>query len=461
MSSIGFCVLAAGKGTRLNLDIPKVILPILGKPMIEYTINEINKIKSPKDEIGVVVGHGRDQVKDAISQYECTICFQKEQLGTANAVESYFSGSSTLSGHDYTFVMCGDTPLISSEELESLKKEALGQDLDVVVATVKLSDPFGYGRIIRTEDRIKIVEHKDATEKERELQEINTALYLFKTSFLKESLNNISNDNASGEFYLTDILEMTTKSKAVEFKAFSTFLGVNTLVQASEIESLLLKRIIEKHLLSGVRILRPETQYIESSVDISSGSVIYPNCTLLGKTKIGANSIVESGSVLKDSELENDVQILSQSRLEQCYIKSHASIGPFARIRPKSIIGSHNKIGNFVETKNIKTEDGVKISHLSYVGDAEIGARTNIGCGFVTCNYDGANKHKSVIGSDCFIGSDSQLIAPITLGDRVYIGSGSTINQDIPTDAFAIARSRQVTKEGLSKKFIKTKKNKA
>jgi len=457
LNSIGYCVLAAGMGSRLKLNIPKVVLPICGKPMILHVLDSINQVKKESDLIGVVLGHKKELVEKTINSIDYISCHQKKQLGTADAVKSYFESSPLLSKTKYTMVMCGDTPLLSSSALDQLSEKIMESDTDAVVATFLMDNPFGYGRVKREDLNIEIVEEKDASDLEKMIKEVNSALYIFKTSFLKDALEKIDNNNAAKEYYLPDVFRLSSKSTSIIFTEREEFLGVNTLIQAAEIEKIMQKKIIINHQLNGVRFVLPETTYIEKRVEIASGVVVESHSTIKGKTKIGKNALIEAGCYIQDTIIEDEVHLLSQTRCEDAIIKKSSVIGPFARIRPGTIIGEKCKVGNFVETKKSILENEVKISHLSYVGDAEIGSGTNIGCGFITCNYDGEKKHKSIIGKNCFIGSDSQLIAPIKLGDRVYIGSGSTINRDVPSDAFAIARERQVIKEGLSKKFIKKK----
>jgi bifunctional UDP-N-acetylglucosamine pyrophosphorylase/glucosamine-1-phosphate N-acetyltransferase len=286
---------------------------------------------------------------------------------------------------------------------------------------------------------------------------VNSGLYILKTEYIKSYLYNIDSENKSNELYLTDLFKKGADVRTVVFENEIEFLGVNNLVQLSQAEQELKKIKIENLQLSGVRFLDPSSAYIEESVMIGAGSVVYPNVSLFGRTTIGKNTTLENGVIIKDSSISSNNLLKAYTYIEGAKIHENCAVGPMARIREGSEFDANCKIGNFVETKKASLDKGVKVSHLSYVGDAEIGENTNIGCGFITCNYDGANKHLTKIGKNSFIGSDCQMIAPVTIGDEAYVGSGSTINKDIPDGSFGIARQRQVNRDGLAKKFIKKK----
>ena len=419
-----------------------------------------NSIKS--GHISLVLGHGKEKVeahmKEQWSHCSWESAHQKEQRGTADALRAYFNDIDDAKNRKYTVVMCADTPLITASEIESLYKTLESENLDGVAATFHEVNPYGYGRIVQGEIGFKIIEEKDASVEEKKITEVNSGLYILKTEFILEHLFKLESKNQAREFYLTDLFQTDRKVKAVSFVDKNPFLGVNDLSQLQASSRLLQNRIMKDAMVNGVRFLSPESVLIDDQVEIGSGTVIYPNCVLEGKTKIGKNVLIEAGTVFKNSAIEDNVKVLAYCYLEGAVIKASASVGPFARLREGSIIGSKAKIGNFVETKKAVLAEEVKVSHLSYVGDAEIGARTNIGCGFITCNYDGANKHKTIIGEDSFIGSDSQMIAPVTIGKGCYVASGSTVNQDMADGDFAIARAKQVTKSGMAKRFIKTSK---
>jgi bifunctional UDP-N-acetylglucosamine pyrophosphorylase/glucosamine-1-phosphate N-acetyltransferase len=460
--SIGTIILAAGKGTRLKINHSKVLLPILGRPLIHYIVDEIKNFSDKnqiKNDVGVVVGHFAEEVRAKLSSYQgLKFALQKEQKGTADAVKSFYEELPHMYNHKYTLIVCGDTPLIEANDLEQMWKKINSHPTAVaVVATFMAKNPFGYGRIKKIGKGLNIIEEKDASPEDKKIQEVNSSLYLIKTEHIQKHLQKIQNKNASGEFYLTDLFSSEFEIHSIALNE-QNLAGVNTLVQLEEATKILQKRKIIELQNSGVLFYDSQSARVEWNVKIAPGSIIHPQVNLMGNTVIDENVTVESGSIIKNSEIKSHCEILAYCYLENVKIEANCHIGPFARLRPETLIGAKSKIGNFVEIKKSKLAEGVKVSHLSYVGDAIIGKNTNIGCGFITCNYDGANKHVTQIGDDCFIGSDCQTIAPIEIGDRVYVGSGSTINKSIPSDAFAIARARQETKIDMAKRFIKTKK---
>lgn len=465
-NSIGIVILAAGKGTRMKTDTPKALAMCAGKPLLDYVVDaaiKFAKNSSLKAEIGVVVGHRKDLLENWWNTHSMKssmkIAWQKEQNGTADALKACFNDLPQFWTYDYTLVACADTPLITESEFNKLfqmMKE--NPDLVGVAATFETEVPTGYGRIIEGGKGFKIVEEKDADENQRKIKEVNSAFYVLKTSHVKSVLGQISNKNKSGEFYLTDLFQHEYSVKSVKFQSETPFLGINTLAQLAQVDQLTRDKIVQKLMIDGVRFLNPTQVYIESDVEIGVGSVIYPGCTIMGKTKIGTGVLVESNCFIKNSSISENAEILAGSYLEGAVVLDNATIGPMARLRPGTEIGPDAKIGNFVEVKKSKLGRGAKVSHLSYIGDAEIGENSNIGCGFITCNYDGANKHKTKIGSNTFIGSDCQVIAPIEIGNDAFIAAGSTITKSIPDGAFGIGRSPQVIKEGAAKKFLKTKK---
>lgn len=460
--SLGIVILAAGKGTRLRTEVPKAICPIQGSTLVDRVLRNLQAFASEANlnfSASLVTGHKREQVEAKVGESwpKVNFAYQAEQKGTAHALQTYFEQIKGAWDNDYTLVVCADTPLIGEKEYLRLYKEAIDGGHDGVAAVFQTSTPKGYGRIVPGAKGFSIVEEKDASVEQRKIEVVNSGLYLLKNSHIKAHLNSIDDSNKSGEFYLTDLFKEDFDVKAVEFSDGKTFLGINNLVQLEEAAKSIQAEKIRALQMSGVRFINSSSCYIEESVEIAPGSVIYPNVILEGKTSIGENTVVESGCVIKEGIISNNVSIFANSYIEKAKIESGAKIGPMARVRPGSEIGDGVKIGNFVETKNAKLHSKVSVSHLSYVGDAEIGENTNIGCGFITCNYDGAHKHRTTIGKNSFIGSDSQMIAPVTLGDEVFVASGSTINQDVPSGGFAIARQRQTTKEGLAKRFIKKK----
>lgn len=464
--SIGLVILAAGKGTRMKIDAPKALAKTAGRCLLDYVVDaalEFSSALTLKAEIGLVVGHKKELLEAWLSSHpskeKLKIAWQKEQNGTADALRACFHDLPHFWNFEYTLVACADTPMIQSAEFiklfETLKSSP---ELNGVAASFETHDPKGYGRIINGSCGFRIVEEKDANQNEKLITEVNSGFYILKTKHIKEILDSINNNNNSGEFYLTDLFQDHFKVKAVKFPSEIPFLGINTMEQLSDVTRLLRNRKVKQLMLDGVEFLNPQSVHIDHQVTIGQGSVIYPNVTLLEKTQIGDQVLIESGSFIKNSIIKKKSQILANSYLEEALVHEDVIIGPMARLRPGSDIGSHSKIGNFVEIKKSKLATGVKVSHLSYVGDAEIGENSNIGCGFITCNYDGVNKHKTKIGKNTFIGSDCQMIAPIEIGDDAFVAAGSTITKSVPNGAFGIARSTQVIKDGAAKRFLKIKK---
>ncbi len=475
MKKFGSVILAAGEGRRLKLNgTPKPLAPICGKRLVDFPIQVIEKFYQSQEEIGettVVVGYKREEVESYLnSRYgkcdDLSYVHQKEQKGTADALMSYFSENKDAANFSYTIVMCADTPLIREYELTTLYNHLIDNNLDGVAASFTLENPYGYGRIIKKRDRnnesssgFHIVEERDLDSKTEDINEVNSGLYILKTSFILSHLSNIKSNNKNGEFYLTDLFQDDFKVDTVLFEDGIKFLGVNNLEQLEIVGRSLYKEknsILRDEL--GVRFIDSSSVYIDWDVNVGGGTVIYPNVIIEGESNVGNNVIVGLGSYLKSSEIEEGVEIKAYSHLENCIVRKNAVVGPYARLRPAADIGENSKIGNFVEIKKSKLKSGVKVSHLSYIGDAEIGENTNIGCGFITCNYDGVNKHKTVIGKNSFIGSDTQVCAPLTIGDECFVGSGSTLTKSIPDNSFAVARGRQITKEGKAHRFIKKNK---
>ncbi len=463
--TIGAVILAAGEGKRLKLNAPKPLAPCLGKKLIDFPIRELEIFFIRNKLVGfktAVIGHQKELVQTYISsQYpEVKYAVQTQQLGTADALRAYFDSSPETHKLEYTLVMCADTPVVSEAELTKMLELLRNENCDAVAATFEEFHPSGYGRIIRGSRGFHIVEEKDATDEQRKITEVNSGLYLLKTQYVLKHLKDIDSNNKSGEFYLTDIFKDDLNVKALCFPNGDVFLGVNNLTQLETVESILRTKKISALREEGVRFIDSSHTYVEDEVEIGAGTVIYPNVYISGKTKIGKNVLVEMGAQIKDSVIADDAKILAYTILEGASLHEKAHAGPFARLRPGADIGAEAKIGNFVEIKKSVLSRGVKVSHLSYVGDAFIGEETNIGCGFITCNYDGVNKNITKIGKNCFIGSDSQTVAPVEIGDDCFVASSSTITKNMPNHSFAISRGQQTTKEGLAKKFIKVKEKK-
>ena len=460
--SIGAVILAAGEGKRLKLDAPKPLAPCLDKKLVDFPIRELKKFFSQNNlsgNITAVVGHQRELVKAYIEKNNSDVVFaiQEKQLGTADALRAYFNSSSATLNYDYTLVICADTPVVSSVELTEMLTLLKNENLDAVAASFIEHNPKGYGRIVRGSKGFHIVEEKDASDEIRKISEVNSGLYILKTKYVHEHLKAVDANNKSGEFYLTDVFKDGLNVKAHCFPNGDVFLGVNTLEQLERVEGALRESIKSNLRANGVRFIDSSHCYIDSEVEIGEGSVIYPNTFITGKTRIGKNVVVEMGAQISSSILEDNTKVLAHSILEGATVRTKASVGPFARLRPGADIGPEAKIGNFVEIKKSVLDKGVKVSHLSYVGDAFIGEETNIGCGFITCNYDGVHKHVTKIGKNCFIGSDSQTVAPVEIGDDCFVASSSTITKNMPNGAFAISRTQQTTKEGMAHRFIKKK----
>lgn len=466
IKKIGGVILAAGQGTRLKMDIPKPLAPIMGQTLVDYPITALSNFyagQSAAGLISLVVGHRKEEVIDHVKNFHGNLIkkihfpYQERQLGTADALKCYFDQVEDAKETDYTIVLCADTPLIRSNELEELLHVLENGKLDGVVATFFESNPTGYGRIVRSSKGLHIVEEKDATDDIRKITEVNSGVYILKTEFILQHLGQIDSNNNSNEFYLTDLFQDDFLVEAVSFADKELFLGVNNLFQLNTAEKYLRKRKIAQQVEKGVYFLDPDSVSIDERSELSLGCKVYSSVLVEGNSKIGVGSTLEQGVVVKNSTILENTTVKAYSYIDDSTVSKGASIGPFAHLRPGSKIGEGCKVGNFVETKKSILKPGSKVSHLSYVGDAEIGENTNIGCGFITCNYDGANKHKTVIGKNSFIGSDSQMIAPITIGDGCYVASGSTITNDLKDGDFAVARSRQETKPNLARRFIKTK----
>ncbi|MEO1702102.1 MAG: bifunctional UDP-N-acetylglucosamine diphosphorylase/glucosamine-1-phosphate N-acetyltransferase GlmU [Pseudomonadota bacterium] len=430
-------ILAAGQGKRMKSDLPKVLHPVGGLPMVLHVAKCAKQAGS--SNIAIVVGHGAQFVRQAIESADLPTTFhvQEEQLGTANAVNA--ARNVIDQGHDDVLVLFGDTPLIGPETLKKAR-DLLEQGAAICVVGFRPEDPTGYGRLLEKDgELIAIREHKDATDEEKSVGFCNGGLMAFNGRMLGQLLDRIGNDNAKGEYYLTDAVEIA-RSLGLPVKAIEAphehVLGVNTRVELAQAEAIWQNRKREAFMLAGVSMAAPETVFFHHDTQIAQGVTLEPNIFFGPGVTVG-----------------EDANIRAFSHIEGAHIGKHADVGPFARLRPGADLGPKSKVGNFCEVKNANVGEGAKINHLTYVGDADIGADTNIGAGTITCNYDGANKHRTTIGDNVFVGSNTALVAPVTLEDNTYIGSGSVITANVPSDALAIGRARQVNKEGLGKRL--------
>ena len=446
MSKIHAVVLAAGQGTRMKSKLHKVLHPVCGKPMVQHVVDTM--VSMQVENLIVVVGHGAEAVRAQLGE-GVTYALQEQQLGTAHAVRQAAPFLQDKTGT--TFLLYGDVPLLSKQTLTDLLRYHQEQQAAATVLTAVLPDPTGYGRIVRSEagEVLRIVEHKDASDEERAIREINTGIYCVDNQKLWGALEKVKNDNAQGEYYLTDCVAILREcgEKVVGFAAADPeeAMGINDRVQLAEAEAYLRRRIAVAHMRNGVTIVDPDSTYIEADVAIGADTVIQPGTFLRGRTTIGADCVIGPQADLKNVEAADQVTI-QYSVLVDAQVERESTVGPFAYVRPGTEIGPHVKIGDFVELKNAKIGAGSKVPHLSYIGDAEIGEGVNIGCGTITVNYDGAVKHKTVVEDGAFVGCNSNLIAPLTVGQNAYVAAGSTIHEDVPANALAIARERQVNK---------------
>jgi bifunctional UDP-N-acetylglucosamine pyrophosphorylase/glucosamine-1-phosphate N-acetyltransferase len=439
-------LLAAGKGTRMKSKRAKVLHEIAGVPMIDYVVN--SSITAGFDPVMVVVGYQAEDVQQCLSRYPgLKFALQKEQRGTGHAVMSAMH--LIPDDAEDIVILCGDVPLLKAKTLSTLVEKHRREAQSVTILTARISDPFGYGRLITDHENkvVRIVEETDATLEEKQLNLINTGIYCVRTKIIKELLGGLKTDNAQGEFYLTDLVEMAYKigNPAIMVEAVDTeeILGVNSRVDLAWAESSIRKNITEHWMLEGVTILNPDSVVIDKTVSLGRDTVIYPNNYLLGDTKIGEDCIIEPNCFIEDTTISDCVTIRTSSVIEESVIAENTSIGPFAHLRPGADIAPSAKIGNFVEVKKSFIGEGSKVNHLTYIGDSEIGKKVNIGAGTITCNYDGKKKHKTIIDDGAFIGSNTALVAPVTVGKEALIGAGSTITKDVPDGYLAVGRARQ------------------
>jgi bifunctional UDP-N-acetylglucosamine pyrophosphorylase / glucosamine-1-phosphate N-acetyltransferase len=450
--SLAIVIMAAGKGTRLKSRRPKVLHEIGGKPLLAHVIDAASQIVAPAD-IFVVVGHEAARVEAALAGKGVHFVLQSPQLGTGHAIQC---AREAVAGYEHVLVLSGDVPLIRTETIRALRGFHEREGAAMTILTAVPENPFGYGRVVRkgvgSAEVEAIVEQKSLSSEQQEIREINTGIYAFRTAALLEHLNGLTPENSAGEYYLTDLAQILVAAGervvAVEAANAPEVLGANTIAELVALDAILRAATASRLMAQGVTIFRPETCVIDADVEVGPDTVIEPSVQLLGGTRIGSDCRIRSSTVIENSTIADGVLIRQSCIITDSAIATGAKIGPFAHLRPGSEIGEDAHVGNFVETKKARLGKGAKANHLTYLGDADVGAGSNIGAGVITCNYDGVHKHMTLIGDRVFVGSDSTLVAPITIGDGAYIGAGSCITREVPADALAVSRARQVTKEG-------------
>ena len=444
--SLSIVILAAGQGTRMRSRLPKVLQPLAEKPLLGHVLATARKLGA--DDVCVVYGHGAEQVLATFPGEELRWALQAEQNGTGHAVQQAMPG--TPDGGS-TLILFGDVPLLTANTLSRLVTET--PSADMAVLTVDLDDPTGYGRVVRKgDDVVRIVEQKDASDDELGIQEINTGVMLCPTDRLKGWLSNLSNDNAQGEYYLTDIIAMAVADDVtvhgIKADSPEEVMGINDKIQLAEAERALQWRRVSELMRAGVGFADPARVDIRGTLECGSDVFIDVNAIFEGDVVIGDGVTVASNNLIRDSRIGDETVIHSNSHIEGATTGAGCEIGPFARLRPGAVLADRVKIGNFVEVKKSTIDDGSKVNHLTYIGDAEIGKNVNVGAGTITCNYDGANKHKTEIADGAFIGSGVELVAPVRVGENATIGAGSTLTKPAPDGKLTLERARQLTVKG-------------
>lgn len=456
MSELVAVILAAGKGTRMKSQLPKVLHKVGGKPMLQHVLDAADAAGAARKV--VIVGHEAELV-EAMVGAQAQIALQAQQLGTGHAVMQTQVALQDFCGT--VMIICGDTPLLAAEELQKFYAGHVASQAAATVLTAVLDDPSGYGRILRDADgNVQgIVEEKDATAEQKAVQEINTGIYCVEAPLLFDVLATLTCDNAQGEYYLTDVLAklnaLGKKVGGVVTADSEMIMGINSRRQLAEAEAIMRRRVLEKLMDSGVTIMDPASTFIEKSVVVGQDTIIYPYTWLEGATKIGADCQIGPNVRLTNVQV-GDAAAMQFTYGHDCTVQNDVIIGPYVHLRPDTVIGDKVKIGNFVEVKNSTVGVGTKLPHLSYIGDSDIGSGVNIGCGCITVNYDGKKKHRTVIEDDAFVGCNSNMVAPVTVGAGSYIGAGSTITKDVPANDLGIARAKQKNLEGWAEKYRKS-----
>lgn len=474
LNSTSIIILAAGLGKRMFSSLPKVLIPVCGRPMLLHILDRVREA-NPQARIAVVVGHQKEKVIEAVNteKYPMEISFveQNEQKGTGHAVKCAMQaewGAQAVARKDNVLVLPGDLPLLTSELIRDMSEPLKrGSVLKLLTATV--NDPFGYGRIVRRGKKgpvLRIVEEKDASPREKLIQEVGLSIYTFNAQFLSTGVASLKNNNAQKEYYLTDLIALAVaKRRVTESRSWDNpedVRGVNNPYELSIAGNILNQRVIKQHALNGVRFVSLESVRVEPTVKIGTDVTIYPGTVLEGSTTIAPGARIGMNVFLRNVKVGERSEIKAGSYGEDSVIGADVKLGPYAHLRPESTVANHAKIGNFVELKKASIGEHTSVAHLSYLGDAVVGANVNIGCGFVTCNFDGRvidgkRKHQTTIEDNVFVGSDCQTIAPVTLKKGSYVASGSTITENVEEDSLAIARSRQTNKVGYAKKLREQK----
>src|SRR5271163_1337030 len=452
---VAVAIMAAGKGTRLKSQLAKVLHEVGGKPLLTRVIAAATRVVPPGD-VFAIIGHEAERVRSVVEHTGINFVLQADQRGTGHAL---MVAQPALSTYDHVIVLSGDAPQITPQTIASLLNFHLDQQAAMTLLSADLDHPTGYGRVIRKSSRIAevqaIVEEKAASPAQKKIREINAGFYVFSVPQLFSHIQKLSTANPHGEYYLTDMAEVLRQSRqrVVAWKTENSteVLGANTRIELSFIDYQMRMRKCHALMTEGVTVFFPATCVIDDNVEISPDTVIEPFVQILGKTRIGSDCRIRSYSVIRDSEIANGVLIRNGSILEEARVGANAVIGPYSHLRPGSDIGEGAHVGNFVETKKIKLGKESKANHLTYLGDAEIGAGVNIGAGTITCNYDGVQKNTTVIEDGAFIGSDSTLVAPVRVGKGAYVAAASCITSNVPEDALALGRARQVVKEGWAR----------
>jgi len=448
-------IMAAGKGTRLKSKRPKVLHEVGGKPLVAHVIRAAAEVVSPEN-IYVIIGHEAESVRSAVARTGVNFVLQAEQRGTGHAIQS---AQKELEGHANSLVLSGDAPLIRPETIRRIRDFHLENEAAMTILTAAPADPAGYGRVLRegsTNRVAAIVEQKSLRPEQSNVGEINSGFYAFSSKPLFANIHRLETNNPHGEFYLTDMAALLVaegqKVMAIRADDPDEVLGGNTIAELMSLDANMRMRKARELMSQGVSIFRPETCVIDDDVCVAADTTIEPFVQLLGNTVVGEGSRIRSYSVITNSQIGSNVKILPGCIMDDSSIADGAIVGPYSRLRPGSEIGENAHVGNFVETKKMRLGRGSKANHLTYLGDAEIGAGVNVGAGTITCNYDGAKKYKTVIEDGVFVGSDSTLVAPVKIGRGAYLGAASCITADVPPDSLAIARGMQVVKEGWAKK---------